>query len=107
MKQQKQKNNSNQGEETKSSPFDLNPKLRRKCIACGGIFERENLIRIMVENKTKEIIINPDNKTFGRSAYLCKDEDCLKAAVKKNRFQRALKAKMDENLSEKLKSVLN
>lgn len=102
MKQQKQKNNSKKGE-AKSSPLTL----ERKCIGCGEIFERKNLIRLMVENQTKEIIINPDNKTFGRSAYICKNENCFKIAFKKNRFDRALKAKPSENFLEKLKIMLN
>lgn len=106
-KQKQQKNNSNQGEEKISSPFDFSPKLQRRCIACRGIFDREKLIRIMVENKTKEIVINPDNKTFGRSAYLCPNEECLKMALKKKSIERGLKIKPDENLFEKLKIMLN
>lgn len=105
MNQQKQKNNSNRGE-VKSSPFDLKP-IQRKCAACGGVFGRENLIRIMSENKTGEIIINPDNKTFGRSAYLCQNENCIKNAIKKNRLERVLRAKISENVLEKLKLMLN
>lgn len=104
---QKQKNNFNQGEEKKSSPSDLKPKLQRKCIACGKLFERKNLIRIMRENKTKEIFINPDNKQFGRSVYVCPKEECLKNAIKKNRIEKCLKTKIDENLFEKLKLMLN
>ena len=59
----------------------------RKCCACGKIVDRNNLIRIMKDNKTGEIIINPSNKQFGRSSYLCKDKDCLKLAIKKKRFK--------------------
>lgn len=106
-KQQKQKNNLDKGEEKKSSPSDLKPKLQRRCVACGKLFERKNLIRILAENKTKEIIINPDNKVFGRSVYICPKEECLRAALKKNRLERGLRVKFNENLSEKLKLMLN
>lgn len=106
MIKKQQKNNFNQGEET-SSPSAFQPKLQRRCISCGNFAERKNLIRIMAENKTKEIIINPDNKTFGRSAYLCPKEKCLNTAFKKNRIEKWLKIKPNENLAEKLKIMLN
>jgi len=95
--------NLTKGEETKTSPS----LLKRKCIACGGLFDRNLLIRIMCEHKSKNIIINPDNKTFGRSAYLCKNNECLKNAIKKQRFLKVLKTNIEENLFEKLKIMIN
>ena len=106
MKQNKLKNKIQKGEEIKSSPF-LKKTPHRKCIACGEIFDRKNLIKMTVDYKSKEIVVNPDNKIFGRSAYLCRSEDCLKLAVKKNRFSRALKVENDENLIGKLKIMIN
>jgi len=107
MKQNKLKNKNNfdKGEDN-SSPFHL-ASFARKCVACGEIFERKNLIRIMIENKTKKLVINPDNKTFGRSAYICQKEECIKMAQKKNRFNKALKTQINEDLFEKLKIMLN
>ncbi len=106
MIQKQQKNNSNQGEE-KSSPSAFKLKLKRKCVSCGNFFERNTMIRVMVENKTKEVIINPYNKVFGRSAYICNKNECIKIALKKNRIEKSLKIKNNENLSEKLKIMLN
>ena len=81
------KNNSdnlrNNLEGTKKVPSTI----LRKCCACGKIVDRNNLIRIMKDNKTGEIIINPSNKQFGRSSYLCKDKDCLKLAIKKTKMK--------------------
>lgn len=116
LNQKKSKNNSQKGEDILSSPSNLVPennlpsqssKLQRKCVACGGIFDRKDLIRIMADSKSKELIINPDNKTFGRSAYICPKAECIKTAEKKKRFVRALKVKIDENLIEKLKMMIN
>ena len=59
----------------------------RKCCACGKITNRNELIRILKEHKTGEIIISPNNKQFGRSIYLCKNEECLKTAIKKKRLK--------------------
>lgn len=103
MTTKKQKNNLIEGEEEKSSPSAL----KRKCVSCNELFERSQLIRVMCEHESKKIIINPDNKTFGRSAYICKKPECLKIACKKNRFSRVLKTNVDENIIEKLKIMIN
>ena len=69
--------------------------ILRKCCACGKIVDRNELVRILKEHKTSEIIIEPNNKQFGRSMYLCKSEECLKLALKKKR----LKSLSEENLN--------
>ena len=37
------------------------------------------------------IVINPNSKTFGRSAYLCYNQSCIETALKKSKLNRALK----------------
>ena len=59
----------------------------RKCIACGKIIDRTSLIRILSEHGTNKTIINPNNKQFGKSKYLCKNEECFKLAIKKKRLK--------------------
>lgn len=82
--------------------------LQRKCVACRKIFPRNELIRIMKEHNTGKIILMPDNKTFGRSCYICSNDECLKTAIKKKSIQRNLKTtRIDEEFIEKLKSYLN
>ena len=61
--------------------------ILRKCCACGKVADRNELIRILREHTTSEIIIEPNNKQFGRSMYLCKNDECLKLALKKKRFK--------------------
>ena len=63
----------------------------RKCISCGEFKPRENMIKITKEHKTGKPIINPDSKTFGRSAYLCYNQDCIEQALKKRKLNRTLK----------------
>ena len=63
----------------------------RKCVGCGEIKSRENMIKITKEHSTKEVILNPDSLTFGRSAYLCYNQSCIEQALKKNRLHRVLK----------------
>ena len=59
----------------------------RKCIACGKVINRNELVRILFEHKTNQIIINPNSKQFGKSKYICPNEDCLKIAIKKKRLK--------------------
>ena len=61
--------------------------VMRKCCACGKITDRSELIRIMQDFQTGEMIINPDRKHFGRSVYLCQNSECLKLAQKKKRLK--------------------
>ena len=63
----------------------------RKCIACGEFKPREDMIKITKEYSTNELVVNPNSKTFGRSAYLCYNFSCIETAFKKNKFNRILK----------------
>ncbi len=74
----------------------------RKCVGCGKIKNREELIKITKENTHGTIIINPSNKIFGRSVYLCYNNSCIEAAYKKNKISKALKASVPEDLKGKL-----
>lgn len=65
--------------------------MHRKCIGCGELKTRENLIKITKEHNTGRVVINPDSLTFGRSAYLCYNQMCIESAFKKARINRALK----------------
>ncbi len=75
--------------------------MLRKCVGCNKLIERNKLIKITKNHKDGKIIINPDSKTFGRSAYLCYNQSCIEAALKKNKLNRVLKT------SEDLKGILD
>ena len=74
---------------------------QRKCVGCGEFKPRENLIRIMKTDKDG-LVVNPNSKTFGRSAYLCYNNACIENAFKKNRLSKVLKASVPEDLKGKL-----
>lgn len=79
--------------------------IQRKCIGCFEIKNREELIKITRESNTGNVFINPNSKIFGRSAYLCYNDTCIKNALKKNKLQKFLKANLSEELEEKLKNI--
>jgi len=73
----------------------------RKCIACGELKPLEQLIKITKEYKSGNIVVQPNSKIFGRSAYLCYNQECINGALKKKKLNRALKT------SEDLKGLFN
>lgn len=74
----------------------------RKCVACGKIIDRKNLIKITKEHSTSNIVINGNCKVFGRSVYLCYNTECIENIFKKNKLQKFLKAPVDAELKGKL-----
>ena len=63
----------------------------RKCVGCGEFRPREDMIKITKEKSTENVVLNPDSKTFGRSVYLCYNQNCIENAFKKNKINRVLK----------------
>ena len=67
----------------------------RKCVGCGKIRPREELLKITNEFDSGNIVIEPNSKIFGRSAYFCYNKNCQESALKKNRLNKALKTSKD------------
>ena len=76
--------------------------VERKCVGCGKLKDRKDIIKITRENAHGNVIVNPDNKIFGRSVYLCYNNSCVENAFKKNKISKILKASVPEDLKGKL-----
>ena len=70
----------------------------RKCVACGELRPSNDMIKITKEYSTQKLVINPDSKTFGRSAYLCYNQSCIEQALKKKKINKALKLALSLDL---------
>ncbi len=75
---------------------------KRKCVGCGALKDRRELIKITFNRQKNEVIINPDTKIFGRSVYLCYNKMCKLNAMKKDKLQKYLKAPISEELKGQL-----
>jgi hypothetical protein len=64
---------------------------KRKCIACGEIKPKSELIKITKEHTSGDIVVQPNSKTFGRSVYLCYNENCINTAFKKSKINKMLR----------------
>ena len=81
--------------------------ILRKCVVCGEIKSRELMIKITKDATSKKIFINPDSKIFGRSVYLCYNQNCVEHAIRKNKINKALKLKLniDKSVLERLLDI--
>ena len=81
------------------------PRLRhvpqRTCVACRRTTAKRELVRV-VRTSEGTVEIDPTGKTSGRGAYLCKDQRCWQLALKKERVDHALKAKLTPQEKETL-----
>ena len=68
----------------------------RKCTGCGKLLERENLIRVV--RSADGIVIKGACHRDGRSAYICKNIECLKKAQKKKGLERSLRTQIPDGL---------
>ena len=80
---------------------------KRKCLSCGELKQRRDMIKITKDFKTGELFINPNSKTFGRSVYLCYNQNCIEQAFKKNRLNRVLKTNLHFEKAEILRLLQN
>ncbi|MEM6449814.1 MAG: YlxR family protein [Cyanobacteria bacterium P01_D01_bin.105] len=79
------------------------PKNHRLCVSCRKTTHRERLWRIVRTFPHHAIQLD---RGMGRSAYLCPTAQCLKAAQKKNRLGKVLKAAVPSEIFQELEARL-
>ena len=77
----------------------------RMCIACRQMFDQETMIRFVCNDKITEL--DTPKKKFGRGAYICKDEKCLKAAEKKNLLARHFRCTVNKEIYTKAGELID
>ena len=78
----------------------------RKCVGCGEMKEKKEMIRIL-KTPEDEIILETTGRANGRGAYICNSADCLSKAIKNKGLERSLKSQIPEDVSARLKEELN
>ncbi len=79
---------------------------QRTCIGCNTKKDKKDLIRI-VKNKNGEINIDSTGKMEGRGIYICKDENCLKKAIKNKRISKTFEMEIESDIYENLKKIIS
>lgn len=70
----------------------------RKCVTCKTERLQQEMIRLTVDYRTNEVHFNQPGKhlkapPLGRSAYLCRSQQCLQTALKGSRLKFALEGR--------------
>ena len=76
-----------------------NKKETRTCIGCRKKDYKYNLVRMIWD---EEIQIDSNFKKQGRGFYICRDEECLKKAIK----NKSLKVKIESKKYDELRGVI-
>ncbi len=82
--------------------------IKRKCQGCYKIQDRSLMIKI-TKLSNDLLKINPLSHELGRSIYVCKNAECVRNLIKKNKIKTVLKCKNLEEISrieEELKKML-
>lgn len=75
-------------------------KQQRTCIVCGKQASKADLLRV-VRNPSGEVSFDKSGRMPGRGAYVC-SEECLTAACKKKKLDRALKTTLGSDGYERI-----
>jgi len=75
------------------------------CVGCREMKNKRELLRV-VRTPEGQIDFDPTGKKAGRGAYICPEVDCLNAAIKGKRLQKALEHDIPVEIIETLKEKL-
>ena len=77
----------------------------RLCVACHCMRDKDRLLRV---SYTKEDGVSFDStgKNPGRGAYICRSEDCLQTAMKRNALARSLHCRIPDEVYRELQQAL-
>ena len=78
---------------------------RRMCTGCGEIKPKKELVRV-VKSPEEEISLDLTGKKPGRGAYVCPDAECLRAARKARRFEKAFSCRIPDELYDHMEEEL-
>ncbi|MBE5880893.1 MAG: YlxR family protein [Lachnospiraceae bacterium] len=73
----------------------------RQCVGCGQMKAKKEMMRV-IKTPEDEIVLDLTGKKNGRGAYLCRQEECLKMAMKNKGLERSFKMSIDKSIYEKL-----
>ena len=72
----------------------------RQCVGCNEMKSKKEMLRVL--KTAEEVVLDTTGKMNGRGAYLCKNAECLKKAMKHKGLERYLKMEIDKSVYEKL-----
>ena len=85
----------------------MKKKPQRSCVSCRTVRDKSDLLRVVV-TPDGDVVYDPTGKLAGRGAYLCPNEVCITAELKKAaKLSKGLKKPLnEEEIKELAKSLL-
>lgn len=77
----------------------------RMCTGCGEMKPKKELVRV-VKSPEGEISLDLTGRKPGRGAYVCRRAECLKAARKARRFEKAFECKIPDEVYDRMEEEL-
>lgn len=77
----------------------------RKCLGCEESKNKKELIRV-VKAPNNEILIDLIGKVNGRGAYICKNIECFKMAIKNNKISKSLEVEIPKERIKELEDII-
>ena len=78
----------------------------RVCIGCGVSKSKKEFMRVL-KTPEDEFMLDATGKMNGRGAYLCKNAECLKKAIKSKGLDRSFKMTIPKEVYAKLEEEFN
>lgn len=73
----------------------------RQCVGCGQMKSKKEMMRV-IKTAEGDIVLDVTGRKNGRGAYLCKQEECLKMAMKNKGLERSFKMSIYQSVYESL-----
>ena len=77
----------------------------RQCVGCRAQKPKRELVRV-VRSPEGALSVDTRGKKPGRGAYVCRDPECLKKAIRSKALSRALDTPVPEELFETLRAQM-
>ncbi len=77
----------------------------RMCVGCREMKPKRELIRV-VRSPEGEVSMDPVGKKPGRGAYVCRNPECLKRAIKQRQLERQLEVTLTEEVVSALQAAM-
>ena len=77
----------------------------RMCTGCGEMKPKKELVRV-VKSPEGEISLDLTGRKPGRGAYVCRKPECLKAARKAHRLEKAFGCKIPDGVYDRMEEEL-
>ncbi|HIS77938.1 MAG TPA: YlxR family protein [Candidatus Caccousia stercoris] len=78
----------------------------RMCTGCGEMKPKKELVRV-VKSPEGEVSLDLTGKKPGRGAYVCRSAECLKAARKARRLERAFSCRIPDTVYDRMEEELS